>query len=63
VDAIKKQLLSWNKVHLALDGWISTNKSAKTSVLAYYMDQNWVLREAQLAFDEGDRLFFSHFER
>ena len=62
VDAIKKQLPSQNKVSLALDGWTSTNKLAITSVIAYYMDRNWALREVQLAFDEVDRLFFSAFE-
>jgi hypothetical protein len=62
VDAIKKQLPSRNKVSLALDGWTSTNKLAITSVIAYYMDQNWVLREVQLAFDEVNLLFFSRFK-
>jgi len=62
VDAIKKQLPIRNKVSLALDGWTSTNKLAITSVIAYYMDRNWALREVQLAFDEVDRLFGSHFE-
>jgi len=62
VDAIKKQLPVQNKVSLALDGWTSTNKLAITSVIAYYMDRNWALREVQLAFDEVDRLFYSRFE-
>jgi len=62
VDAIEKQLLVRNKVSLALDRWTSTNKLAITSVIAYYMDQNWALREVQLAFDEVDRLFYSQFE-
>jgi len=62
VDAIKKQLPIRNKVSLALDGWTSTNKLAITSVIAYYMDRNWALHEVQLAFDEVDRLFCSHFE-
>jgi len=62
VDAIRKQLPLWNKVSLALDGWTSTNKLAITSVNAYYMDQNWALREVQLGFDEVDRLFCSRFE-
>jgi len=62
VDAIKKQLPSRNKVSLALDGWTSTNKLAITSVIAYYMDRNWALREVQLAFDEVDSPFFSYFE-
>jgi len=62
LDAIKKQLLSQNKVSLALDGWRSMNKLALTSVIAYYMDRNWALCEVQLAFNEVDRLFYSHFE-
>jgi len=62
VDAIKKQLPSRNKVSLALDGWTSKNKLAITSVIAYYMDRNWALREVQLAFDEVNLLFFSSFE-
>jgi len=62
VDAIKKQLLSRNKVSLALDGWTSTNKLGITSVIAYYMDRNWALREVQLVFDEVDSPFFSYFE-
>jgi len=61
VDAIKKQLPFQNKVSLALDGWTSTNKLAIMSVIAYYMDGKWALREVQLAFDEVDRLFCSHF--
>jgi len=62
VDAIKKQLPSRNKVCLSLDGWTSTNKLAITLVIAYYMDQNWTLREVQLTFDEVDRLLFSRFK-
>jgi len=62
VDAINKQLPVRNKVSLALDGWTSTNKLAIMSVIAYYMDQNWALREVQLAFDEVDRMFYSRFE-
>jgi len=62
VDAIKKQLPIRKKVSLALDGWTSTNKLAIMSVIAYYMDRNWALREVQLAFDEFDRLFCSRFE-
>jgi len=62
VDAIRKQLPIRNKVSLALDGWTSTHKLAITSVITYYMDRNWALREVQLAFDEVDRLFCSRFE-
>ena len=62
MDAMKMQLLSQNKVSLALDGWTSMNKLAISSVIAYFMDRNRALREVQLAFNEVDRLFFSHFE-
>jgi hypothetical protein len=62
VDAIKKQLPIRNKVSLAWDGWKSTNKLAIMSVIAYYMDRNWALHEVQLAFNEDDCLFYSHFE-
>jgi len=41
MDATKKQLLSQNEVSLTLDGWISTNILAITSVRGYYMDRNW----------------------
>jgi hypothetical protein len=59
VDAIKKQLPIQNKVSLALDGWTSTNKLAITSVIAFYMNRNWELREVHLDFDEVDYLFCS----
>jgi len=62
VDAIKKQLPLRNKVSLAWDEWTSTNKLAITSVIAYYMDRNWALRQVNLAFDKVDRLFCSRFE-
>jgi len=62
VDAIKMQLPLRNKVSFALDGWTSMNKLAITSVIAYYMDRNWALREVQLAFDEVNLLFISRFE-
>jgi len=61
VDAIKKQLPTRNKVSLALDGWTSTNKLAITSVIAYYIDHNWAMREVQLTFDEVCSLFFFYF--
>jgi len=38
------------------------NKLAITSVIAYYMGWNWVLREVQLPFDEVDSLFFPFFK-
>jgi len=59
MDSIIKQLPSWNTVSLALDGWTSTNKSSINSVIAYYMNWNWALRDVQLAFDVVDCLFFS----
>jgi len=59
---MKKQLPSQNKVSFALDGWTSTITLAITSVIAYYMNRNWGLREVQLAIDEVDRLLFSRFE-
>jgi len=62
VDAIREQLPSRNKVSFAWDGLTSTNKMAISSVIAYYIDRNWALRELQLAFDKLDRLFFSCFE-
>jgi len=62
VDAIQNQLPSRNEVSLALNGWTSTNKLAITSVIAYYMDRNWALREVQLAFNEVDYHFFSYYE-
>jgi len=62
VDTIKKQLPAWNEVSLALNGSTSTNKLAIASLIAYYMDRNWALREIPHAFDEVDGRFFSHFE-
>jgi len=62
VDAIKKQLLSRNKVSLDLHGWIWTNKVAITSDIAYYIDRNWALGKVQFAFDEVNHLLFTHCE-
>jgi len=62
VDAIEKQLPSQNEVSLALDGWTSPSKLAIKLVIAYNMNQNWSLREDQVAFDEVDCLFSSRFE-
>jgi len=62
VVAIKKQLPIRNKVSLAFDRWTSMNKLAIPSVIDYYMDRNWALREVQLALDDVDRLFCSHFK-
>jgi len=62
VDAMKKQLQLRHKVSLALDGWTSTNKLVITWVIGYYMDHKRALREVQLAFNEVDRPFCSHFE-
>jgi hypothetical protein len=61
VDSIKKQLPAQNNISLTLDGWTSTNKLAITLVVADFMDQNWALREVQLAGDEVDCLFGSLF--
>jgi len=33
-----------------------------TLVIAYYMHQNWALREVQLVFNDVDHLFCSRFE-
>jgi hypothetical protein len=54
--------LSGNQVSFALDGWTSTNKLAIMMVMANSMDRPWVLQEVQLAFDEVDGLFVSHFK-
>jgi hypothetical protein len=62
VDAINKQLPLRSKVSLALGRWTSTNKLAITSLIAYYMDLNWALREVYLAFDDINRLFCSRFQ-
>jgi hypothetical protein len=62
VDAVKKQFPVRNKVCFTLDGWISTNKLASTSIIGYYIDRNGALREVELAFDEVECLFYSHFE-
>jgi hypothetical protein len=62
MDVIKQQLQIQYKVCLGLDGVTSTNKQAIMSVIAYYMDQNWALREVQLTFDEIERMFGSRFE-
>jgi len=62
VAALKKQLPSPNKVSLGLDGWISTEKLAIMTIIAYYMDRNSASCEVQLTFDEDDCLFFSRFE-
>jgi len=62
VDANKKQLPSRNTVSSALDGWSSANTLAITLVIPYYMNQNWALREDQLAFDDVDCLVISAFD-
>jgi len=62
MDAIEKQLPSWDEVSLALDRWTSPNNLAITSVIAHYMDHNWALRDDQLVFDEDDHLSLSRFE-
>jgi len=62
MDAFKKQLLSWNRVSLAFDGWTSPNKLAITLVITYYMNRNWALCEVQFAINEVNRQFFPRFE-
>jgi hypothetical protein len=61
-NAIRKQFRLPNKDSLALDGGESTYKLAITSVIIYYRDRNWALREVQLAFNEVGLLFCSSFE-
>jgi len=39
------------------------NKPANTSVIAYYINQNWMWGEVQPASNEADWLFISGFER
>jgi len=63
VDVLKKQLPSWNKVTLALDGWTSSKELSIKLVAAYDIDRNWAFSELQLAINDVDRLFISHFER
>ena len=62
VDAMMKQLPSWKKISLALDGWTWMNKQVIPPVITYYMDRNWGLWEYQLAFNKVHHISFSHFE-
>jgi len=62
VGASKKQLPSRNEVSEALNGWTLTNILAIISVIDYYVDQNWALREVQCQFEVVDSLFFSYFK-
>jgi len=62
MDAIKTQLPSRNIFSLALNGWTSTNKLGKISVIAPNMDRHWPLHEVQLAFDDVDCLLISYFQ-
>jgi hypothetical protein len=57
VDAIKMELPSRNTVSLALDVSQAMHTHRIMSVIAYYMNPNWALREFQLTLDEVDRLF------
>jgi len=57
-----KQLPRRNKVSLDLDGWISRNKLAVTSVIAFNIGRIWAMQEVQLAFDEVNSLFFFNFD-
>jgi hypothetical protein len=52
IEAIKKQLPTKHKVSVALDWWTSTNKLAILSVIGYYIDHNWSLRDVHFACDE-----------
>ena len=52
IEAILNKLPEKNKVSIALDGWTSTTKLAITSVIAYYIDRSWNLKEVQLAIEE-----------
>jgi hypothetical protein len=45
-----------------MDGWTLTNKLALMLDIAYYMNQNWVLRNMQLELDVVDSPFVSYFE-
>jgi len=56
-----KQLPTRNKVSLSMDGWTSTNRLAIRSVIAYCLDQNGVMQEVQLAFDEVYSQFIPYF--
>jgi hypothetical protein len=62
MDTIKKQWLSRNTVSLALDGWIPTNKPARTLVIAYTMDQHLALQNVQLTLNNIDHVFFLFFK-
>ena len=62
VDAIMMQLWSRHTVSVVLYAWTSTNKVTIMSVISYYMDPHWALREVQHSFDDVDCLFFSSFE-
>lgn len=53
IQAIRNELPhGTRKISLAMDGWTSPNKLPITSMLAYYIDDDWNLREVQLGFDE-----------
>jgi len=62
MDAIMKQLTSWNNVSLPWDGCTSSNKLDITFDIAYNVDQNWAFREVEVAFDEVDHLSFPFFD-
>jgi len=62
VDAINKPLPLRTKVSLALDMRTLMNKLGKTSVITYYVNQDWALEEVQLAFNEVVSLLFSKVE-
>jgi len=61
-DSIMEQLPPHNIISSASDRCTSINQRAITTVLAYYLDGNWGLREVQLAVDEVNGIFFTLFE-
>jgi len=63
VDAIKKQMPSWNQIRFALDGCTSTNQLAILSVITDYMDQHWALLGVQLDFDACASPIFERYLR
>ena len=58
-DANTTQLLSGNKVSVALDRLTLMNKLDTTSVIPYYVDWNCALWEVHFTFGEVDSLFLS----
>jgi len=63
METIMKQLPLQNNDRLGWDGWTSTDKLAITSVIVYYMEGHWALREVEIAFDQVDCLFVFLFRK